>query len=53
MGNIIANVERTDIMLSKELQKLVKKDENFDAFLSICIKHYSKGRNGDLDLATT
>ena len=53
MENVIANVERTDMVLFKELEKACKKDENIAAFFSICIEPYSKARNRDLDLAST
>ena len=50
MENANANVKRIDIMLLfKEFKNIVKKDENVSAVFSICIEHYSKARNRDLD----
>ena len=49
MENPYANVKRIDIILLKEFKNIVKKDENVAAVFFICIEHYSKARNRDLD----
>ena len=51
MENANANVKRIDIMLFKEFKSIVKKDENVAVVFSICIKHYSKARNRDLEIS--
>ena len=51
MENANANVKRIDIMLFKEFKNIVKKDENVAAVFSICIKHYNKARNRDLQFS--
>ena len=51
MENANANVKRIDIMLFKEFKNIVKKDENVAIVFSICIKHYNKGRNRDLEIS--
>ena len=39
-------------MLFKEFKSIVKKDGNVSTAFSICIKHYSKARNRDLDFGS-
>ena len=51
MENANANVKRIDIMLFKKFKNIVKKDENLAAVFSICIKHYNKARNRDLEIS--
>ena len=51
MENANANVKRIDIMLFKEFNNIVKKDENVAAVFSICIKHYNKARNRGLEFS--
>ena len=51
MENANANVKRSDIMLFKEFNNIVKNDENVAAVFSIFIKHYNKGRNRDLEFS--
>ena len=53
MENGNANVKRIDIMLFKEFKIIVKKDEHVTTVFFICIEHYSKARNRDLDFAST
>ena len=50
MENANASVKIIDIMLFKEF-KNIKKVENVTAVFSICIKHYSKARNRDLEFS--
>ena len=51
MENANANVKRIDIMLLKEFKNIVKKDENVVVVFSICIKHYNKARDRDLEFS--
>ena len=51
LENVNANVKRIDIMLFKEFKNIVKKDEKVAAVFSICIKHYNKARNRDLEIS--
>ena len=51
MENANANVKRSDIMLFKEFNNIVKNDENVAAVFSIFIKNYNKGRNRDLEFS--
>ena len=53
MENANANVKRIDTMLFKEFKNIVKNDENVATVFSIFIEHYSKGRNRDLNFAST
>ena len=38
-------------MLLKEFKNIVKKDENVVVVFSICIKHYNKARDRDLEFS--
>ena len=49
MENANANVRRIDIMLFKEFKNIVIKVENVAIVFSLCIKHYNKARNRDLE----
>ena len=51
MENANANLKRIDVMLFREFKNIVKKDENVAAVFSICIKHYNKARNRDLQFS--
>ena len=51
MENASANVKRIHIMQFKEFKNIVKKDENVAAVFSVCIEHYSKARNRDLEFS--
>ena len=51
MENANASVKIIDIMLFKEFKNIIKKVENVTAVFSICIKHYSKARNRDLEFS--
>ena len=51
MENANAKVKRIDIMLFKKFKNIVQKDENVAAVFSICIKHYNKARNRNLEIS--
>ena len=51
MENANANVKRSDTMLFKEFNNIVKNDENVAAVFSIFIKRYNKGRTRDLEFS--
>ena len=51
MENANTNVKRMDIILLKEFKNIVKKDEKVAAVFPICIEHYSKARNRDLEFS--
>ena len=51
MENANTNVKRSDIMLFKKFNNIVKKDENVAAVFSLCVKHSNKGRNRDLQFS--
>ena len=51
MENANANVKRIDIMLFKEFNNIVKKDENVATVFSLCVKHYNKARNRDSEFS--
>ena len=51
MENANANMKRSDIMLFKKFNNIVKKDENVATVFSLCIKYSNKGRNRDLEFS--